>query len=159
MLAATLIAGVGAGTSYAYLTGQDNVQNVLQASRTEIKVEEMFTPVPELMPGLVIKKAPRVVSQSSTSCYVRLRVCFSDEQAQKYCQPLVINSGWTIGNDGFYYWKEPLLPGQSTETLFDSVTIRSDIAKEELKQFDIQIYAEAVQSQGVSEETAWKTMT
>ena len=60
--------------------------------------------------------------------------------------------------DGFYYWKEPLQPGEATETLFDTVTIRADVAKEELETFDIQVYAEAVQSQGKSEENAWLTM-
>ena len=158
ILAATLIFGVGAGTSYAYLTAQDDVQNVFQASGTEIVVEEEFTPVQEVTPGLVIAKAPRVISRSSTSCYVRMRVCFSDEQAKNRCHPLEINSGWTEKEDGFYYWKEPLLPGQSTGTLFDRVTIRSDVPQTELEAFDIQVYAEAVQSQGRSEEAAWKIM-
>lgn len=158
MLAATLAAGVGAGTSYAYLTGQDEAENVFSASQTDIIVEEVFEPVEELTPGLVIVKAPKVTSQSGTMCYVRMRVCFSDQEAEEKCLPLVINSGWTKKEDGFYYWKAPLAPGESTGTLFDSVTIRDDVEKEELEAFELDVYAEAVQYAGLSEAAAWETM-
>lgn len=158
ILAATLAAGVGAGTSYAYLTGQDEVENVFQASGTEITVEEEFTPIEEVTPGCVIKKAPRIVSQSSTLCYVRMRVNFSDQDAQKKCLPLEINPGWIEKEDGFYYWQKPLKPGESTGTLFDKVTIRSDVKKEELEAFDLDVYAEAVPCGGLNEEQAWSAM-
>lgn len=159
VLAAALILGVGVGTSYAYLTGKDDVENTFQASKTDIKIEENFTPVPELTPGTVITKAPRVISQSSTPCYVRMMVQFSDDEAQKFCQPLVINSGWRQKGDGYYYWDKALSPGEATGTLFDSVTIRPETAKEDMESFDILVYAEAVQSRGMSAEEAWEAMS
>lgn len=158
MLAATLILGVGAGTSYAYLTGTDDVENRFLASKTEISVEENFTPVPELSPGLVITKAPRVLSASSTPCYVRMRVSFSDRDAEAFCESLSINQGWTKKEDGYYYWEEPLEPGQQTGTLFDSVTIKAETDKEDLKPFDVYVYAEAVQGRNADQESAWEAM-
>ncbi len=153
--AAALILGVGAGTSYAYLTGQDRAENTFTASKTEIVIEEEFEPVPDPVPGTVIKKAPRAVSTSSTDCYIRMMVRFSDKDMQACCEPLVINDGWEQKEDGYYYWHEKVQPGESTGTIFDEVRIRADISREEVAAFDIFVYAEAVQCGGMEMETAW----
>lgn len=157
-LAAALVLGVGAGTSYAYLTGRDDVENTFQASKTEIEMEEEFDPVPEVLPGLVITKAPKAVSRSSTDCYVRMMVRFSDNAAEAFCEPLSINSGWGWKEDGYYYWHDKVKPGESTGTIFDTVKIRSDVRKENLVDFDILVYAEAVACGDLSMAQAWAAM-
>ena len=45
LFTAALICGVGAGTSYSYLTGNDDIKNVFQVSEVEITIEEEFVPV------------------------------------------------------------------------------------------------------------------
>lgn len=156
--AAALILGVGAGTSYAYLTGQDKVENVFRASETVIEIKENFVPEPKPKPGTVITKAPRISSSSGTDCYVRAMVRFSDSEAEKFCHPLEINDGWTLMGDGYYYWKEKVRPGAETGTIFDTVKIREEALTEEIIPFDILVYAEAVQCGKLDMTAAWKTM-
>lgn len=155
VLAAALLLGVGAGVSYAYLTAEDNAKNQFQVSSVDIHVDENFDPPPDVVPGQVITKAPCVVSSSDKDCYVRVAVHFSDSAAEGFCEPLVINSGWSDGGDGYYYWGNPLPPGQKTGTLFDSVKIRQD-AGNKLAPFEILVYAEAVLSDGLSMKEAWE---
>lgn len=155
VMAAALILGVGAGTSYAYLTDRDRADNYFTASETKIEIQETFPPVPEITPGLEITKAPRAVSSSDVSCYVRMMVRFSDSEAEAFCEPLVIRQGWIDKGDGYYYWEKELQPGESTGTLFDSVVVKKGVGTEELKPFEILVYAEAVQSGGMGMEEAW----
>lgn len=157
-MAAAVLLGAGAGTSYAYLTDRDDVENIFQVSEVNISIKEEFPPVPEIGPGMVITKSPRVVSSSSTDCYVRAMVRFSDSGAENFCQPLTINSGWSRKEDGYYYWQEKLKPGQTTGSIFDKVEIRASAAQEELVGFDVLVYAEAVQCGSLGQEDAWSTM-
>lgn len=156
IVAAALIMGVGAGVTHAYLTAEDTAVNELHASGVEISIEEEFEPPGELKPGQKIKKSPRIVSSSDIDCYVRMRICFTDSQAQQVCEPLAIREGWQLREDGYYYWLEKLRPGQATAPLFDTVQIRGDV--QEIPPFDLLVYAEAVQCGGLSAEEAWKTM-
>lgn len=155
VLAAALLLGVGAGVSYAYLTAQDDAANQFEAASVDVDIQEDFDPPDEVKPGMAIPKSPRVYSSSDVDCYVRAMVHFSSSDAQKCCEPLAINEGWSDGGDGYYYWENPLPPGESTGTLFDSVTIRQD-AEEEIPPFEILVYAEAVQCGGLSREEAWE---
>lgn len=156
ILAAALIMGVGAGVTHAYLTAADTAVNELHASGVEISIEEEFEPPGELLPGQTIKKSPKIVSSSDTECYVRMRVLFTDSQAQQACEPLAIREGWQRRENGYYYWLEKLQPGQATVSLFDTVQVRADA--EEIPPFDILVYAEAVQCGELTAEEAWNTM-
>lgn len=158
ILAAALVLGAGAGTSYAYLTGQDQAENGFRASEVDVDIEETFDPVPEINPGTTIVKAPSVLSRSDIECYVRVMIRFSDSDAENFCEPLNINKGWSRGEDGYYYWDRKLKPGERTGTVFDRVKIRSDVPGEEVKPFEILVYAEAVQCQGQTMEEAWEVM-
>lgn len=155
VVAASLLLGVGAGVSYAYLTAQDEADNAFGVSSVDIGIEENFDPPGEVAPGQVITKAPRIQSSSDTDCYVRVSVRFSSSEAEKLTEPLVINSGWQRGEDGYYYWTSPLGPGQKTGTLFDRVTIRQD-AGDDIPPFRILVYAEAVACRNFSMQEAWK---
>lgn len=154
VLAGTLILGVGAGVSYAYLTARDDAANRFGVSAVDITVDEKFEPPGEVPPGKVIVKAPRICSSSDIDCYVRAAVHFTDSDAKDYCEALVINPGWQAGEDGYYYWQERLQPGQKTGTLFDCVTVRQDAG--EIPPFDIYVYAEAVQCGKNTIKEAWE---
>ncbi len=157
MLVTALILGVGAGVTHAYLTADDSAVNQLQASGVEIAIREDFQSPGTLSPGLKIKKSPRVVSSSDTDCYVRMAVHFSHGQAESFCEPLAICEGWQAGDDGYYYWREKVAPGQVTAPLFETVQIRT--GAEKIQPFDILVYAEAVQCGSLSAQDAWKTMS
>ncbi|MDO4344316.1 MAG: TasA family protein [Eubacteriales bacterium] len=157
ILAAALLLGVGAGMSYAYLSAQDKAQNDFQASSVDIGIEEEFDPPTEIIPGMEIKKSPRIISSSKTECYVRAIVRFSDSSAAEKCDPLLINDGWEKREDGYYYWKGALKPGEATAALFDSIFVRQNV-KEEIPPFQVLVYAEAVRCSDAGEEDSWKKM-
>lgn len=153
VLASALLVGVGTGMSYAYLTARDGAVNQFQASSVDVEIEEEFKPPGDLKPGNVIKKAPTVKSSSNADCYVRVRVRFTDSDAENACEPLQINAGWQE-EDGYYYWTEPLHPGESTGALFDSVHVKADA--KEIPPFDILVYAEAVLCSQKTMKEAWE---
>ena len=155
---ALLIAGISTGAAYAYLTAQESVENRLTAASTDIEITEQFDPPAELNPGTVIPKKVAVTSHSSTDCYVRVLVEFSSWKAQQFCEDLEILDGWEKADDGYYYWKEKVKPGETTGQLFSQVKIRSDAAKEDLEKFEILVYAEAVSCGDDSMQEAWEKM-
>lgn len=158
VMLALLLTGIGTGTVFAYLTAQDGVNNKITAANTDIRITEKFDPPGELNPGTVIPKTVAVTSSSSTDCYVRVMVHFSSQEAENFCEPLQIQPGWTLGNDGYYYWNKKVTPQETTGNLFSAIVIRKDTAKEELENFDVLVYAEAVCCGKDSMETAWKKL-
>ncbi|MDO4523151.1 MAG: SipW-dependent-type signal peptide-containing protein [Eubacteriales bacterium] len=158
VMAAVLVLGAGVGTSYAYLTAEDEVNNEFSVSETGITITEEFDPPKELRPGQVITKKPWIVSSSNVDCYVRAMVRFSDSRAESFCEALEIQEGWEPAEDGYYYWKEKLAPGETTGALFETVRLREDTEKEELVPFELLVYAEAVQCGELEASDAWKTM-
>ena len=73
-------------------------------------------------------------------------------------EPIHPNVQWTLEPDGFYYYNHVLEPGETTDDVFDSVTIKSDVLKEEIKNLDVLVYAEAVQAGDLSMDEAWAAM-
>ena len=153
-----LMTGISTGAVFAYLTSQDSVSNRITAANTDIRITEKFDPPGKLNPGTVIPKTVAVTSNSSTDCYVRVMVHFSSLEAEKFCEPLKIQSGWTLAGDGYYYWNGKVKPQETTGNLFSQITIRKDAEKEDLENFDVLIYAEAVACGKDKMEDAWKRM-
>lgn len=139
-----LLLGISGGVALAYLSGEDSVMNYMSAAQTEIEIEEEFDPPEEIEPGMEIRKSPRVKNMADSPCYVRMNYYFSDYDAAEFCEELKIMPGWTLGADGYYYWKDRLLPGESTDPLFEKVVIRKETEEQDLKYFEIYVYAEAV---------------
>ena len=158
IMLALLIAGISTGAALAYLTAQERVENRLTAASTDIEITEQFDPPEELHPGTVIPKKVAVTSHSSTDCYVRVLVEFSSWKAQQFCEKLEILDGWEKADDGYYYWKEKVHPGETTGQLFSQVKIRSNVDREDLEKFEILVYAEAVSCGSDSMQEAWKKM-
>lgn len=151
------IFSAAAGVTCAYLIADDNVENTLNGSKVETTIVEEFEPPDDPVPGTVVKKAPRVHSDSTVDCYVRARVEFTND-GDKLCEPLKISGGWSLKEDGYYYWKDKLSPGEDTAALFETVNFRADIASEDILPFDILVYTEAVQTKGTDAEQAWASM-
>ena len=83
---------------------------------------------------------------------------FSSWKAQQFCEKLEILDGWEKTDDGYYYWKEKVHPGETTGQLFSQVKIRSNVDREDLEKFEILVYAEAVSCGSDSMQEAWKKM-
>lgn len=147
--------GSGAAFTSAYLISGDKEVNTFNATEVTVKIEENFNKPTDPSPGDIITKSPRAVNTSDIPVYVRMRAEISNSDL---LDPLVINSGWTLNSDGFYYYEQPLKPGETTKNLFDSVTIKSNVLKEEIKNLDVLVYAEAVQAENHTWDEAWEAM-
>lgn len=147
--------GSGAAFTSAYLISGDKEVNSFNATKVDMGIEEDYNKPSNPQPGDVISKKPRAVNNSSIDVYVRMRAEVSNADL---LEPIVANSGWTLKSDGFYYYNKVLKPGEKTNNLFESVTIKKNCIKEEIKDLSVQVYAEAVQAGTLSADQAWATM-
>lgn len=155
LIGAAGILGSGAAFTSAYLISNAQKVNTLNATEVTVSIEEDFESPKDPKPGDVIAKKPRAVNTSSIDIYVRMRAEVSNSDL---LEPIAINQSWTLKSDGFYYYNKVLKPGASTENLFDNVVIKSDIEKEDIRNLDVLVYAEAVQAGKLTVEQAWATM-
>lgn len=152
------------GITYAYLIASDSEVNQFKVGENTVEVVEEYTPPEKLIPGLTIKKAPKVENTGNLPCFVRMRADFSDSKAQEFCMPLEIGSDWEYDtNDGYYYYKGVLQPDASTQPLFEKVVIKekkadnTDYTENDMIDFDILVYAESCE-QGERSADEYKTV-
>ena len=117
---------------YAYLIDRQETVNRIKIVENKTHIEEEFDPPADPGPGSVIKKKPCIVNDSVIPVYVRVRVVFSNLDAQAQCEPLKIKDSWKTGEDGYYYYQKQLQPGQRTDTVFDNIVIKNIVKKEDL---------------------------
>lgn len=149
LLAAALFLSPGRLMTGSFLTADDSVRNTMYVGENITEIEEDFDPPPEAVPGESFVKSPRVRNIGNTPCTVRVRIDFSDSEAEALCEPLVICSGWIASPDGFLYWHEPLYPGEATDPVFEYIRFKSDADSGELseafnKGFRVYVYAESM---------------
>ena len=150
VLAFCLLAGAAGSMVYAYLIDRQETVNRIKIVENKTHIEEEFDPPTDPGPGSVIKKKPCIVNDSVIPVYVRVRVVFSNLDAQAQCEPLKIKDSWKTGEDGYYYYQKQLQPGLRTDTVFDNIVIKNTVKKENLVPFDMLVYEESVQSEGFS---------
>lgn len=148
---------LGSGTAFtsAYLISGDKEVNSFSATEVTVAIKEDFTKPADPEPGYVIQKKPRVENTSKIPVYVRVRAEVSNSDLLETIHP---NVQWTLEADGFYYYNHVLEPGETTDDVFDSVTIKSNVLKEEIKNLDVLVYAEAVQAGDLSMDEACAAM-
>ncbi len=137
------------GVTYSYLTEKRSAKNSFTVGETVITVVEEigkdYIPPKKLEPGIAFKKAPYIRNDGNLPCYVRMSADFSDNKAKAFCKPLEIGDKWELQSDGFYYYTELLQPGENTTPLFEKVEIKEETDENDLIDFDIYVYGEAVQ--------------
>ena len=134
---------------YAYYIDQDSKINKITIADNTIEIIEDFTPPEDVKPGDTITKTPYVKNTSETSCYVRMFVEFSDSEVAEMSNIDFNTTNWNQkADDGFYYYKAVLKPGEQTVPLFNKVNILTSADQSKLNDFDIIVYAESVQSEG-----------
>lgn len=128
----------------AYLVSEDEAENVFTVGNNRSVIVEDYQEVQELSPGDDIRKAVTVSNTGKNSCYVRVLSLFSDRDAEDYAHINYNLQDWELNDDGYYYYKYPVASGESTAELFSQVSISRDVQEQQLKGFEILVYAESV---------------
>ena len=142
----------------AYFTDKDTKDNVLSVGCNTIEIIEDYQPPEELKAGISFHKDVRIKNTGECSCYARVKAVFTDFDIMPYCT-IDYNTNDFVYNetDGYYYCKKSLAKGEISDSLMTTVTISNDVPSENLKDFDILLYAESYQAYGSDNyETAWQ---
>lgn len=124
----------------------------------EIELVDFTAEYPDGMPVMPATEASKIVSVENTGsapAWVRVKIEKTVEPADaavtgldtKYVGLNYNTENWVDGGNGFWYYKEPLMPGVTTPNLFDKVTFSKDMGNDYMNcTFNIIVSAQAVQS-------------
>ena len=157
-----------AGTTMAYFTAGDTAHNVITSGNVDIELVEKQDrdgtlvdypdgPISGVMPGESVSKIVSVRNTGTGDAWVRIQVEKIMELNRKYAgeeaiadpelMVLDINTEHWAEKDGWYYYKEPLPVGKTTEPLFRQVAISMEMDNPyQEADMDIVVHAQAVQS-------------
>ncbi|MDO4268757.1 MAG: SipW-dependent-type signal peptide-containing protein [Eubacteriales bacterium] len=163
---AVLAAGLSLGGygTYAYFTADVTVTNVITSGNVEIALHETMKPengeeeVPfedqtGVMPGRKVSKIVRVENTGGQPAYIRVRaekkIILAEGISGDPDVSLVScdfnRDAWTE-KDGYFYYHDPLQPGEFTEPLFTHVTFDRDMGNMyQDSRAEITVSAQAVQ--------------
>lgn len=129
----------------AYFTAEDTAHNVITSGNIEIELlewadEDRTVPFPKeavkgVMPGTKVTKIVEVDNTGSNAAFIRVKVDKDIELAKGTNEDPDLglmqldfdNQLWTLGEDGFYYYKEALPAGEKTKPLFASVSFDKEM--------------------------------
>ncbi|SDM66244.1 TasA family protein [Acetanaerobacterium elongatum] len=165
-----LVAALSIGGTMAYFTRtSDTKENKFTVGNINIELTEPgFVPADalKLVPGDSIAKDPQVKNTGANPCYLRIAVTGLDFVAASTnaAATLKAPTGFTlegldltnyeIVNDNgkiYAYYKSILNPDVTTPKLFTAVSLNRDVEENDeglVKQFNITVYAEAIQCEG-----------
>ena len=165
-LALCCLAVLATGT-LAYFTAEETAKNVITMGSLKMELVELneegkpWTNVENIVPGMEVTKKAYVENNGSVDFYTRVKITKSFLPAQGEELPqldtdlveLDLNEKyWERGEDGFYYYREPVAPDEETEPLFTKVTFSTDMGNEyQNVQVIIDLEAQAVQSRNNGE--------
>lgn len=162
-----LNAGCFLGIS-AYFTSTDIANNTFTVAENTIKITEDFpsgiipsSPNDEYLPDendpdapvempsdeISLRKKVNVENTGPTPVAVRVNVTFSTADMKKVSELDINTEDWEEREDGYYYYKQVLDVGASTNPLFNKVIFSSDATSAQLKDFSIYVYSESRDAQ------------
>lgn len=166
------LATAAVGGTLAYFTDTDEASNVFTVGNVEIDLTEPNwddhgkAEAETVYPGEPLDKDPTVENIGNNPCFVRVSVSNLDQFGDKgeivYLTKWVegnLGEGWVDGNDGYFYWTEPLVVkgtendswngglASKTTPLFDQIKMPTGLTGNEDAQ-PIVVTAQAVQAQG-----------
>ena len=173
-LALCCLAVLATGT-LAYFTAEETAQNVITMGSLKMELVELdekgepWEDVENIVPGMEVTKEAFVKNTGTVDFYTRVKITKTFVPAQGEEKPelntklvrLDINEKyWELGNDGFYYYKKPVAPGEETKPLFTTVTFSTEMGNEyQNVKVKIDLDAQAVQSrnngESALEATGW----
>lgn len=170
-----LVAVLAVGATLAWFTDSQEAHNVVTFGNVKIsltepnfafdKEEDGKLVKIDVVPGEEISKDPTIQNTGNNACYVRAKVEISGdlldvktEDEIRAC--LDIQDGWTYNaEDGYYYYSAVLDPNSDAIKLFTTVTLPKAWSNEVAnKTFNIDVTAEAVQSQNFDASSDWATV-
>lgn len=161
----------------AFLSSEDSVTNRFNAKNirpdpetyVRISVSEIFDP-PSQKTNEPFQKDVKIRNTGTEDCYIRVRLEFSSSEYRNITDlsydgtnytPAVsydtieLPAGW-VYSDGYYYYTSPVAPGEYTATsLISYARVNFPASATALSdEFDIFVYAEAVQADDGNGNTA-----
>lgn len=156
------------GGTMAYFVAKDTAHNVITSGKVGVTiVEQTKKPNGELetfpedgltgiMPGMTVDKIVWIESEDKTAdCWIRAKIKVSIIGASGEVLPSEgvveckgMDAGWEKGNDGYYYYKNPVAPGKPTAKLMQTVTFDAGNMTNEYQgcTANVVIHAQAVQT-------------
>ena len=168
--AATICLAAGASGTLAYFTSENTAHNVITSGGVKIEVVEKtqdkngaLVDFPKegmsgVMPGTEVSKIVTVKNTGDSEAWIRVLVGSKIKAADGSDLSLTIENvgpvmtykvrdGWSLGEDGYYYYGKPVAAGDTTDILFDTVTFAPEMGNEyQSCTANIEIAAQAVQT-------------
>lgn len=140
----TLIISTMIASAFAFLVSRHNIVNEFSAGENSSHIEEEFGDYAGFTASESYTKEVAVKNDGSVECYVRM---FAEIESPDVAEKLTVNynnDGWTEKQeDGYYYYKNRLKPGEKTAPLFTEITANHDT-----DEFQMICYSETVQAGG-----------
>lgn len=146
------------GGTLAWLTAHTNaITNTFTVATPGVKIEEGF--------DKQTKSNVQVKNTGEVEAYIRVALVptWEDENGNAVAEPASLddlsitwgNSGkWLKGTDGYWYYKEPVAPGYSTEVLLEKATVTTENGYH----MNLQVMADSIQADPTRAVTAmWGT--
>ena len=181
VLAALLVVG---GTMAWFTAAVGPVTNRFTAGTVEIKLHDVggydddknevpFTPngIPNVNPGDEYLKIVYVENTGSKAVYVRVYLTPAWTDPEGASLPLkagdpsvpmatfpLLDNGWFLHTDGYYYYKDPVAPGASTAYLIDGVEFAGAAMTNDYQgaTFTLKVEAEAIQASNGAALDQWE---
>lgn len=152
-----LLIAIITGSVYSYLSDQTQKNNKMSIGENTIIPEEPFEPG-DMEPGSIFVKKPSLKNTGIVDCYVRMMVECSRGDMESLIQMDWNTEDWTEKQeDGYYYYKKLLAPEEVSTPIFTQVSISEEVSESSLKDFDIIVYGESIQSGGINNyKEAWQ---
>ena len=173
MVICVAIAAVG---TLAFFNTEAVAHNVITTGGVEIAVQEWadegktqpFKDLSDIMPSMTVTKIAEIKNTGASAAWVRVKLTPAIELADAVLpdgftvntglvKPDVNTADWTEGEDGYFYYKEALKPGETTAPVLNSVTFDVAMGNEyQGATATVTVTAQAVQTanNGTSAQTA-----
>lgn len=154
------------GTTAAYLTYWQRVNNRITIGDSMIEIEEDYKPPKELIIGEnVFKKRVQIENTGSISCFVRISAEFSNSAIKNLASLSAEGTEWLSYSDyvshlpdgweyidetddpllgGYFYWTDSLEKDEKTIPLFDKVKVVFE-NQDQIQDFDLLVQGECIQ--------------
>lgn len=154
-----LCLGLAATGTWAYFTAQKQVHNVITTGKVDIRLQEWadaertrpFENLTGIMPGMEVTKLAEVKNTGTAPAFIRVRADISilsagEEPVALDPKPLSLDineTDWVL-QEGYYYYRRILNPGETTEPLFTTVSfdpLMGDAYQEGTARINLTAYA------------------
>ena len=162
---------VASGT-LAYFTAQETAHNVITSGGVAIQLIEQtrnedgslgpWKNMEDVMPGAKISKIVTVKNTGASDAWVRIKVDMTiklanGDKGNPEVMKLDIKDAFWTEQDGYYYYNDPLAPGETTPPLFTTVTFAPEMGNQyqgSTAHIDVKADAVQVANNGTSALTA-----